>query len=142
VQVSALTIAASPAPSSSSSQSPTAPSSSGLSTGAKIGIILGTVLGVLLIAALEIYFFCARKRRAAAQNTQSDGTKQGRFFLPEMEEPEMEEQDREHAARKLFAGGQWRAEADAGQKVGELQDAPNHTSAAPVELEARRPMKW
>jgi hypothetical protein len=73
---------------------------------------------------------------------QSDGTKQGQFFLPEMEEPEMEEQDREHAARKLFAGGQWRAEADAGQKVGELQDAPNHTSAAPVELEARRPMKW
>jgi hypothetical protein len=64
------------------------------------------------------------------------------FFLPEMEEPEMEEQDREHAARKLFAGGQWRAEADAGQKVGGLQDAPNHTSAAPVELEARRPMKW
>jgi predicted RecA/RadA family phage recombinase len=68
---------------------------------------------------------------------QSDGTKQGQFFLPKMEE-----QDREHAARKLFAGGQWRAEADAGQKVGGLQDAPNHTSAAPVELEARRPMKW
>jgi hypothetical protein len=56
--------------------------------------------------------------------------------------PKMEEQDREHAARKLFAGGQWRAEADAGQKVGGLQDAPNHTSAAPVELKARRPMKW
>jgi hypothetical protein len=136
VQVPALTTAASAASSSpsSSAQPPLTPPSSGLSTGAKIGIGLGTVLGVLLLAALGLYFLCARKRRGkAARNTQPDGAEQGQYL------PEMEDQDREHAERRLFAQGGWRAEADGRQKPGELHDASSYTRAAPVELEARRP---
>jgi hypothetical protein len=133
VQVPVLTMTAGPAPSPSSSQSPTTPSSSSLSTGANIGISLGTILGVQLVAALGIYFFCARKRRGASvQTLQPDGVNQGQYL------PEMYDQDREHAARELFTGGQWKLEADASQKAGEVQDASNHTRAAPVELEVRR----
>jgi len=144
VEVPALTTTGSPAPSSTSTSSTTAKGpeitpAQGLTTGAKIGISLGTIFGLLLLAALGFYFFYARKRRAAAvaaaaENTQPDRAEEGEYV------PEMEDQDHEHASRKLFAQGRWRSEADAAQKVSELQNA-SETRAAPVELEARRPVE-
>jgi hypothetical protein len=136
VQVPALTTAGNLTLSSSSSaiSQPDMPSSLGVSKGAKAGISLGMIVG-MLFAALGMYDFCIRKRQGVAvEDTRPDRAEQGEYL------PEMEDQDLEHASRKFFIKGEWRSEADAAQKVGEMINAPDPTSVAPVELEARRPV--
>jgi len=104
---------------------PAQPSSSKISAGGKAGIGVG-IAGFVLIGAIVLWLFVRRRKN---KKKPDEAVAEEPFM------PEMEDQDRDQATRKVFKAGNWRSELSAHEVPREIDGRTiNVVPGPPVEL--------